>query len=124
MKAVEMVPEVSIQKALEALKKGLLNALQDNLLNITFFGSRVNGRFVPESDVDVFVLVRTKDRAVTYLVFSISEEVEEKVLRQNFSFSIHLYDLETFQNLKMAGSLFIKEIESEGVVVYEGKADS
>ncbi len=119
-----MIPEVAVQRGLESLKEGLLQSLKDNLLRVVLFGSRRKGSFSPDSDVDVLVVVVKKTPEVTDLVFSIAEEVEERFFIQGFSFSIHLYDLKTYQGLRNSGSLFIKEINREGVVLYEGKTDA
>ncbi len=124
MKLHEMIPEVAVQRGIEALRGRLLHALEGNLLKVVFFGSRRRGRFSPESDVDLLVVVERKTPELTDRVFSIAEEVEERFFLQGFSFSIHLYDLKTYQGLKASGSLFIKVIDQEGEVVYERKVDS
>jgi predicted nucleotidyltransferase len=122
MKAVELVPEVSVKRATEALKETLEGTLQDSLVKIVLFGSRSGGQVLPESDVDILVVVENKDTAVTDRVFTTAEEIEDKYFLGRYCFSIHLYDLRTFQSLKKTGSLFIKDIESHGTVVYERKA--
>ncbi len=119
MNAIELVPEVATRRALKELRERLLEALKDNLLKIVFFGSRARGIFEPDSDLDLLILVRKKDRETADRVFSITEEIEDAILLYNISFSIHLYDIEGYLDLKRAGSLFIKNIESEGLVVYE-----
>ena len=50
MKAGDLIPEVSIRKGVDVLSERLIETLQDNLLRITLFGSRAEGRFVPEFD--------------------------------------------------------------------------
>jgi len=119
MNAIELVPEVATRRALNELRKRLLEALKDNLLRIVFFGSRARGLFEPDSDLDVLILVRKKERETADRVFSIAEEIEDAILLYKISFSIHLYDVKSYLKLKRAGSLFIKEIESEGLVIYE-----
>ncbi len=122
MKAVELVPEVSVKRATEALKEALKKILQGNLVKIVLFGSRSGGPVLPDSDVDLLVVVEEKDTGVTDRVFTKAEEIEDRYFLNGYSFSIHLYDLKTFQDLKEAGSLFIKDIELNGTVVYERKA--
>ncbi|RME67879.1 MAG: nucleotidyltransferase domain-containing protein [Nitrospirae bacterium] len=124
MKPVELVPEVAVKRATETLKEALKGILQSNLVKIVLFGSRSGGPVLPDSDVDIFVVVEHKDSAVTDKVFSVAEEIEERYFLGGYSFSIHLYDLRTFQALKEAGSLLVKDIESHGTVVYERKAQS
>jgi predicted nucleotidyltransferase len=119
MKAIELVPEIATRRALNELRERLLEALKDNLLKIVFFGSRARGVFEPDSDLDLLILVRKKDHETADRIFSIAQEIEDAILLYKISFSIHLYDIEGYLGLKKAGSLFIKNIESEGLVVYE-----
>ena len=62
MKAIGLVPEIATRRALNELRERLLEALKDNLLKIVFFGSRARGIFEPDSDLDLLILVRKKDR--------------------------------------------------------------
>lgn len=119
MKAIELVPEVATKRALNELRERLLEALEDNLLKIVFFGSRAMGLFEPDSDVDVFIVIMKKDKETIDTVFSIAEEVERDILLHRVPFSLHLYDMKGYLDLKKAGSFFIKDIESEGIVIYE-----
>jgi len=104
---------------LNELRERLLEALKDNLLKIVFFGSRARGIFEPDSDLDLLILVRKKDHETADRIFSIAQEIEDAILLYRISFYIYLYDIEGYLGLKKAGSLFIKKIESEGLVVYE-----
>ncbi|MBI5970970.1 MAG: nucleotidyltransferase domain-containing protein, partial [Deltaproteobacteria bacterium] len=49
----------SEQKAVEVFEGRIKEALSDNLMALEVFGSKVRGDFDAESDIDVFVLVRT-----------------------------------------------------------------
>jgi len=123
MKAIELVPEVATRKALNELKERLLEALKDNLIKIVFFGSRARGLFEPDSDLDILIMVKKKNHETVDRIFSIAQEIEDTILHK-IAFSIHLYDMESYIKLKKVGSLLIKNIESEGLVVYERVNDN
>lgn len=64
------------QQALEHFKTALQSLLGDNLLSLRLFGSRARGEGMEESDLDVLVLLREKDRAVCRRIIEESLEVD------------------------------------------------
>jgi predicted nucleotidyltransferase len=52
------------RQALASVKTALKTLLGENLVSLRLFGSRARGEGTPESDLDVLVLVRTKDPAL------------------------------------------------------------
>lgn len=64
------------QQALERFKTALRSLLGDNLLSLRLFGSRVRGEGTEESDLDVLVVVREKDRTLCRLIVEESLEVD------------------------------------------------
>jgi predicted nucleotidyltransferase len=52
------------REALRRFKTAVEALLGDNLVSLRLFGSRARGEGTPESDLDVLVLVRTKDPAL------------------------------------------------------------
>ena len=51
-------------EGLERFKGALQSLLRDNLLSLRLFGSRARGEGTEESDLDVLVIVKEKDRAL------------------------------------------------------------
>lgn len=64
------------QQALEHFKAALHSLLEDNLLSLRLFGSRARGEGMEESDLDVLVVIREKDRAVCRRIVEESLEVD------------------------------------------------
>lgn len=64
------------QQALERFKTMLQALLRDNLLVLRLFGSRARGEGTEESDLDVLVVLRAKDRAVCRQIVAEALEVD------------------------------------------------
>jgi predicted nucleotidyltransferase len=64
------------QQALARFKPALQSLLGDNLLSLRLFGSRARGEATEESDLDVLVVVRKKDRALCRRIVEESLEVD------------------------------------------------
>ena len=62
-------------KAVEIFEDRVKEALSENLMMLEVFGSKVRGDFGVESDIDVFVLVRTFVPDVMTAVADISSDI-------------------------------------------------
>lgn len=121
--ATSSIPEVRTELALQALRSELLRVLGDRLLAMYFFGSRCRGRFNPESDTDVLVVVQSKDRSVIETVFEIANRIENDLLLFQSSLSVHIRSGLEYRQFKTLKSPFIQEIEKEGRILYERKPE-
>ena len=52
------MPETRLDKILQALRRGLKQALGDELESVILFGSQARGEARADSDIDVLVIVR------------------------------------------------------------------
>ena len=52
------MPETQLDKILQALRRGLKQALGDELESVILFGSQARGEARADSDIDVLVIVR------------------------------------------------------------------
>lgn len=114
------LPEELIETALDTFKKQLIKDPRINI--IVFFGSRQRGEFTPDSDIDIFIIVKEKNSAVINKIFEIADEVERNVLSYNISLSIHIQSLKEYIRFKNLKSPFVEEVEREGRVIYARKA--
>src|SRR5205809_136992 len=64
------------QHALERFKTVLKSLLGDNLMSIRLFGSRARGEGTDESDLDVLIVLREKDRAICRRIVAEALEVD------------------------------------------------
>ncbi len=124
MKAQVRLPENLTKMAIAILKDRLIEELGNTLVSIVLFGSRQRGRFVPDSDIDILIIIKEKNHTVVDKIFEIADRVEDSVLSYNIPFSIHIQSEGEYKRLKDMKSLFINEIELEGRIVYERKAQS
>lgn len=64
------------QQALEHFKMTLQSFLEDNLVSLRLFGSRARGEGTDESDLDVLIVLREKNRAVCRRIVAEALEVD------------------------------------------------
>ncbi|MFN3739196.1 MAG: nucleotidyltransferase domain-containing protein [Thermodesulfovibrionales bacterium] len=115
----EVLPEIAVSKALDLLRKKLLETLGGDLLRMIFFGSRRSGRFREDSDIDVFIVLKKKSPQLRDIVYSIADEIEKEILLYRISFSLHIFDEVEYRSFKEKGSLFLEDIEASGEILYE-----
>jgi predicted nucleotidyltransferase len=64
------------QHALKHFKTALESLLTDNLVSLRLFGSRARGEGTDESDLDVLVVLRRKDRTICRRIVEEALEVD------------------------------------------------
>jgi len=64
------------QRALERFTNAIQLLLKDNLLTLRLFGSKARGEGTEESDLDVLVVLRARDRAVCRQIVAEALEVD------------------------------------------------
>jgi predicted nucleotidyltransferase len=124
MKTRAHMPEELVDAAVLAMKNRLLEDLGDEIVSITFFGSRSSGYFTPESDIDMLIIVKRKDRHFVNRIFEIADAVERGLLSYRISFSLHIRSEQEHLKFKKIKSPFTSEVEREGKIVYAREAQS
>jgi predicted nucleotidyltransferase len=64
------------EQALEGFKEALHVLLGSDLVSLRLFGSRARGEGTPESDLDVLVIIKEKNRALSRRIVEESLEVD------------------------------------------------
>jgi predicted nucleotidyltransferase len=118
------LPEELTEIAIDKLKTLLIKELSINIISIIFFGSRQKGKFTPDSDIDILIIVKDKNSLVINKIFDIADEVERNVLSHSISLSIHVRSFDEYMRFKNLKSLFMEEVEREGRVIYARKTQS
>ncbi len=119
MEVILPVPEIITRRAIETLKNKLLEHLSEAVMKLVFFGSRKEGTFTPESDIDILVVVKNKNKKTIEKIFELSHEIERDLLNYEISLSIHILSEKEYLNYKDRNSEFIQNLEKSGEVVYE-----
>jgi len=97
---------------LESFKGDLQSLLGDNLLSLRLFGSRARGEGTEESDLDVLVLVKGKDRALCRRIVEESLEVD---LAYDTNLAPTILTADEYRQNQQYGTPFYRNVEREGV---------
>ena len=103
------------QKALEELVPGILNILKEQAVRIILYGSVAKGTNLPESDVDVAVLIqgsmtqKTEEQLSSFIV--------DMNLKYDTVFSVIDIDIDMFNQW---GTIipFYQNVSNEGIVLW------
>jgi len=113
-----MVVRDRLSSLLKALTAELQRELGSNLLLLILYGSHARGEAEPDSDVDIFVVLRQSSEALYEKV----REVAYKVMWEAdfaYVFSLYLTDMHHYQTLEQHGSSFLRNIQREGKVLWK-----
>lgn len=101
----------SVQTFESAIKEMLFN----NLILLEVFGSKVRGDYKPESDIDVFVLVKKFSPDVMEKIAAISSEIS---IKQGVLISAVVLSESEYNKNRDANTLFVQEIDKDGIILY------
>lgn len=108
----------TLSNTLATLKSKLIQALPDNLLSLTLYGSYARGKARPDSDVDILIVLKQAnvedEKRVRQLVY-------EAMWQMDFAHYISLYliDAAHYHRLEAQGALLFKNIQSEGQILWQ-----
>lgn len=103
--------------AIDELKQNLNERKNNPVKMLKLFGSKARGDDKRGSDIDLFVLSEDEKKARDFL-YDISEKILEKY---NAVMSFIVYSSERYYEHRMRGSLFIRQIEREGSLIWKRK---
>ncbi|MBI2252006.1 MAG: nucleotidyltransferase domain-containing protein, partial [Armatimonadetes bacterium] len=90
--------------------------LEKNLLIVKMIGSKVTGNFQPDSDIDLFILVKECNYSVMHAISEVSAEIN---LNYDIIISPIIYSVEEHNKNVYFKTLFIRELDKNGVSIYE-----
>jgi len=99
-------------KAVKEFISKLKSILKHELLTTVLFGSKVRGTSNEESDIDILIVLKTKNSAILNQIIDVLVDIQ---LKYNANISPLIYSDYEFKMNREMGSYFIKEIESEGI---------
>ncbi|GAB5047234.1 nucleotidyltransferase domain-containing protein [Thermodesulfovibrio sp. TK110] len=106
------------KRALKRITEKLKKALREELISVTAFGSRVRGDFKGDSDFDVLVIVRQRNRDIIDKIVDIFSQEE---ISTGIPFSPVVKSEELFEKEREFNTTFYRNIKNEGKILY-GKA--
>ena len=104
----------SENKAVACLVSKLKRSLNDQLIKIKIFGSKIRGDYHQDSDIDILVIVRERTEEILDKVAEISLEVD---LIYDSHISIMLFSEDEYQQNKGWETPFIQNVEREGLLL-------
>lgn len=108
----------TVQRAIEHFTRRLREALGTELLAVKLFGSHVRGEASPESDVDLFVLVKERTWRLEALI---SDTAFETNLTFELFVAPTVYGEREFHDPVLQETPFLRTIEREGALVWESR---
>jgi len=113
-------PFLSLNKKEIAALSEFKNALQKKagreIRSVTLFGSKARGDYKKNSDIDMLAIVTHRKKA-ELIIYSIVAEILEKYY---VDLSVITYTENDLENCYRKGSLFLREVEKEGRVLWTG----
>jgi len=92
----------------------LKNQLNDQLLEVQLFGSKVRGDFQPDSDIDLLVIVKERSETILDQVAEILLQVE---LKYDPQLSVILFSEHEYRQNQIWETPFIKNVQREGILL-------
>jgi len=107
-----------LSRLLEVLTGELERQLRSDLWLLVLYGSYARGEAQPDSDVDLFVVMRQASETVYEKVRQVAYSV---MWETDFAyvFSMYLTDVYHYQTLEQHGSSFLRNIQREGRVLWK-----
>ena len=100
------------QHALQRFKAAIEPLLVDNLVSLRLFGSRARGEGTEESDLDVLIVLRKKNRALCRRVVAEALEID---LAYDTNLAPTILSVEEYQQNRDCSTPFYLNVEREGV---------
>ena len=100
------------QHALQRFKAAIEPLLVDNLISLRLFGSRARGEGTKESDLDVLIVLREKNRALCRRIVAESLEID---LAYDTNLAPTILSVEEYQQNRDCCTPFYHNVERESV---------
>lgn len=111
----------SLQRLLDETVRDLSRALGDDLVRVVLFGSRARGAASRDSDVDLLVILRSRRPELEDAVSGVTYEV---MWRHRFNYLVTplVLDEPTYEQMRLAGYSLTRNVEREGIVLWNRAA--
>lgn len=89
--------------------------LVDRLIKVTLYGSKARGDADEQSDLDVLVVIDKEDPETRRFILNLSSDI---MLQYGVTLSVIISDQYEIQSLKRWNSLYLRNVEREGLDVW------
>ncbi|MFH1963404.1 MAG: nucleotidyltransferase domain-containing protein [bacterium] len=106
------------QAIVDDFKTTLLKTLKDEVVLIRLFGSKARGDYHPNSDMDILVILRHKNRKIDEKLSEVEWEILEKY---NFQYyiSVAAYTQKEFEGFNRLETPFSQNVTKEGISLWD-----
>lgn len=103
------------QTALDRTIQHIRDVCRDNLISVILYGSKARGDSLPESDIDIMILVRNRDKVDRDKLydFLLLDDVGYDI-----NISLNIYEREYFNQLSTMHVPFVKNVLKEGETLW------
>ena len=101
-------------EAVKIFSERIKDLLNDNLVSIRLFGSKVRGDFSDDSDIDILIVLKEKDYALREKIYDILVDID---LTYDPKISLKIYTEKEMEKNKQLGSPFVLNVEREGLML-------
>lgn len=91
-----------------------IELLKDKIISIYLFGSRAGNNFRPDSDYDLLIVVKKKERR---FIDGLYEAVMNTLLRDGRLMSLKIFEEKQFEYLVSIPTPFMEKVMKEGVKI-------
>ena len=102
------------EKVVRKFAEKIKESLEDNIVFLELFGSKVRGDFSSDSDIDILLVVKKKTPEVRETIFNILFDIDPYY---KFKVSPVIYSEFEYQRNKELQSTFVETISKEGVML-------
>jgi predicted nucleotidyltransferase len=98
--------------ALEDFKERVLQDMKGKVISLKLYGSKARGDFRKDSDIDILVVLKGKDRRLRDKIY---DEVTEVLLKYDIYISAKVFFEDEFKYLNSIPTIFMQFINREGI---------
>ena len=106
------------QAMIDDFKTILLKTLKDEVVLIRLFGSKARGDYHPNSDMDLLVILRHKNRKIDEKLSEVEWEILEKYNFQSY-ISVAAYSQKEFEGFNRLETPFSQNVTKEGISLWD-----
>ena len=102
------------QKVIEEFKAKIIDDFPDKITKVIIFGSKARGQATEDSDIDILVIIKSKDWRMMDAIREIGYELDEDI---DYKLSIIVLPDKHVQYLRENNFKFIESIDKDGITI-------
>jgi predicted nucleotidyltransferase len=106
------------QSMVDDFSTSLLEKLKDEVVSIRLFGYKARGDYHKDSDIDLLVILRHKNKKVNEKLSEVEWEILEKYNFQSY-LSVAAYSQKEFEGFNRLETPFSQNVAKEGISLWD-----